>query len=81
MNTTSDGKMTFSQKLAERAERAEQVLFENQWLTAEEARQQYRKLRLDSTVKVAELILFLMLILFGTAIPFAVLALLGGIVG
>ena len=81
MNIPSDRNKIFTQKLALRAEETDQVLFDSRWMTVQESAYHYRRLKQDSTLKVAEMIIFFMLMFFGAMMPFAVLALLGGIVG
>jgi hypothetical protein len=81
MNIPSDQNKIFTRKLALRAEETDQVLFDSHWMTVQETAHHYHRLKRDSTLKVAELTIFFMLILFGAMMPFAILALLGGIVG
>jgi len=81
MNTPSDRSKTFTQKLALRAEETGQVLFDSHWLTVQESTQSYHRLKRDSKLKVVELTIIFILMFFGAIMPFAILALLGGIVG
>lgn len=81
MNIRSDQNETFTQKLALRAKKTDRVLFDNHWLTVQEAAQHYRRLKRDSMLKIVELTILFFLMFFGAMIPFAVLALLGGIPG
>ncbi len=79
MNIPSDRNKTFTRKLAMHAEKMDQVLFNSHWLTVEEATQRYRQLKWGSMLKVVELIIVFILMFFGALMPFALLALLGGI--
>lgn len=81
MNIPSDQNKAFTRKLALRAEKTDQVLFDNHWLTVQEAAQHYRRLKRDSMLKIVELTILFILMFFGAIMPFAVLTLLGGIVG
>lgn len=79
MNIPSERIDAFTEQLARRAEETGQVLFDGQWMTVEEAEQRYRRLKLDSGLKIAELVIALALMFIGSIMPFVLLAIVGGI--
>ena len=81
MNNSSDRINRLTEKLALHAEESGQILFDGQWMTVEEAEQQYRHEELDGKFKQAELIFALALLFIASLLPFTLLAIVGGLVG
>ena len=76
----SEQTQTFTQKLVRHAKETDEVLFDGQWLSSQEAEQLYHRLERDSVQRVAELAVLFFLMFIAAMMPFAVLKGLGGIV-
>ena len=81
MNNSSDRINRLTNKLARHAEETGHILLDGQWMTVEEAEQQYRHKELDGKLKRMELVFVLALLFFASIMPFALLVGVGGIVG
>jgi hypothetical protein len=69
----------FRKKLEQYAESSGRMLFDSKWMSEEEATEKFRALNRDSKLKIVEVSVLLVIMFFGTLMPFAVLAILGGI--
>ena len=75
----SDQVEAFTRKLTQYAAESDLVLFNGQWLTAEEARIRYRRLQWESTLKFVEVVVLFIFLFFVVLMPFTFLGLLGGL--
>jgi len=70
---------SFTRKLTRYAEKSDLVLFDGQWVSAQEARRRYRRLQWESTLKFLDMVILFIFMFFVVLMPFTFLGLLGGL--